>query len=100
MPLQRTRVRVERNDRGRIQVVAGPLIRVPVRSRIADAPVDQVEARIERASQPRRATAGLPVVALPRIVAWLSRRRNRVELPGFFPRSRVVRGDEASNPEL
>src|SRR5439155_12912365 len=100
VPLEPSRVRIERDDAVRIEIVARPLIRVPVRTGIADSPIHQIQIGIVRSGQPDRRTTVLPVVALPRLVARLVRARNRVEAPGFATGLRVICGDEAANSVL
>ena len=100
MPLERAGVRVECDHRVGVQVVAGALIGVPVRTRIADAPVGEIEFRVVRPGDPHRATAVFPGVAGPGIVPGLAGSWNRVEAPRFFSRFRVEGRDEAADAEL
>ena len=52
MPPELAGIRVKCHDRVGVEVVARPLIRVPVRTGVADAPVGQVERRIVRPGEP------------------------------------------------
>src|SRR5262245_65441410 len=67
---------------------------------VAGAPVDQVQGRIIRADVPRRATPGLPGLALPGVVAGLAGGRNGVGLPHQVARVLVVRLDGAAHAVL
>ena len=60
VPPELAGVRVERDDRIGVEVVAGPLRAVVVGADVADAPVGQVELRIVGARQPDRPAAVLP----------------------------------------
>ena len=64
VPLDRAVVRVQRQARGGIQVVAGTQVRVP-RRRVAGAEQQRVGVRIVVTAQPGRRAAGLPQVARP-----------------------------------
>ena len=78
VPLHLAVRRIEREHRVGVEVVAGPVVGVPVGRGIAGRPVEQVQLGIERAGQPRRAAAGLPAVALaPRLRSGLTGRGNR-----------------------
>src|SRR5690348_9543958 len=100
MPLQLARVRIEREERAGVQVVARPALAVPVRVRVADAPIEQVQLRIVGARQPRRAAAALPDLAFPRVAARLAGSGNRVEAPDAIAGRRIVRVEEAAVREL
>src|SRR5258706_14209855 len=101
MPAQLAVLDVERHQRRCVEVVARPLVAVPVGARIAGAPVEQLERGIVRAGEPRRAAAALPGVALrPRIAARLVGRRNRVEAPEPTAGLRVVGVEEAADAGL
>ena len=91
VPLQLAGVGVERDDRVGIEVVAGPLIGIPVGPRIADAPVGQVQRRIVRTGDPDRAAAVLPRVALPGFVPGSPGAGNRVEPPELLAGLRARR---------
>src|SRR5205814_495953 len=67
MPLQLTGVGIERDDAVRVEVVAGTLTRIPVRTGVPDAPVREIQRRIVRAGDPHRRAAVLPIVAPPGI---------------------------------
>ncbi len=101
VPLHLAGRRIEREHRIGIEVVAGTVVGIPVRRRIAGGPVEKIELGIERAGQPRRAAAGLPAVALaPRLGPGLTRRRNRVRAPHQLSGLRVVGIDEAADTGL
>src|SRR6266852_6307062 len=105
MPLELTRVGIERNDRSRVQVVARPLSRVVIGPWVPDAPIGQIEIRIVGAGDPDRATSAFPSLRIaicgghrgavpPRLVTLLARSRNGVEAPGFLARFCIVGGEE------
>ena len=100
MPLELTGVGVERDDRFAVEVVAGAAIAVPVGTRIADAPVGQIEIGIVGAGHPDRAAAGLPRIAGPRLVSALARTGNGVEAPGLLAGAGVERGDKPADAEF
>ena len=111
MPLQPAVVRVQRDDRVGVEVVAGPLLVVPVGSGVADAPIRQVQRGIVRAGHPDRTAAVLPRfriaerrrrgrTRLPRITARFVRRGNRVEAPCFPAAPRVEGRNEPADPIL
>ena len=86
VPLAPAGVGIQRDDRIGEQVVAVSAHRaIGHRRRIPDRPVERVELGIVGAGQPGAAAAGLPAVALPRVVAEFSRSRNRVESPQPLP---------------
>ena len=100
MPLQRTRIGVERHDAARVEVVARPHITVHVRPRIAGAPIDQVQIRIVRPRNPGRTPAALPGVAVPGLVSRLTRTRHRPEPPNAVTGLGVVGIQKISRAEL
>ncbi len=53
MPLELAGIGIQRNHRAGVEVVAGPLSAVVIRTNVADSPIDQVKAGIERARDPR-----------------------------------------------
>src|SRR5207302_5132612 len=59
MPLQLARVDVERNDGTGVEIVAGAIIAVPVRARVSNSPVREVEVGIIRSGDPDGSTAVL-----------------------------------------
>src|SRR5213594_3247231 len=93
------RVGVEREHRGRIEVVARALIAHPLRT-VAGAPVGEIQLGIVVAGDPDRRPARLPRIALPRLRAGLARRRDREGLPRRLAAARVQRLDEAADAQL
>src|SRR5580704_2003096 len=94
MPLDLAGVAVQRDRRGRVEVVARPLISKPGRP-VAGAPIDRVGGRIVVAGHPGGSAASLPGVGLlPSLAAGLARRRNGVGLPRRLSSFRVERFDE------
>src|SRR5206468_10711950 len=100
-----------RDDRIGVEIVAGPLIRVPIRTGIANAPIGQIEGGIVRACDPDRSAAMLPGLGiaerfgglrtrLPGFEPGLTRSRNRIEAPDLAASSRVIRSHEPANAEL
>src|SRR6185503_20766490 len=100
MPLQRAGIRIQREERIGVEIGARTALAIPVRVRIAGAPVEQVQRRVVGAGEPRRRAAALPDVALPGVAARFARRRNRVEAPQALAALRIVRIDEAAVREL
>ena len=108
VPAQLPGVGVERHHRAGVEVVARPLGPVVVGTRVAGAPVDQVQLRVVRARQPGRGAAvhpGLRVAVglrvrrarLPGLVTRLARSRNRVEAPDLLAGLGVERRDEPAD---
>ncbi|MBM3507591.1 MAG: pentapeptide repeat-containing protein [Alphaproteobacteria bacterium] len=60
VPLDESVVRIQRQHRGDVEIVAGTILLVVVGTGVAGAPVGEVEPRIERAGLPDRAAPGLP----------------------------------------
>src|SRR6185437_11025927 len=86
VPLDLAGVGVERQRRIRVEVVAGAEGVVPIRARIADAPVDRVAAWLVGAGDPGRAAAGdfRVVVALPGLDAGLALAGDGVGAPDLL----------------
>src|SRR4029077_14630708 len=100
MALDLAGIAVQRDRRGGVKVVAGPLIAEPGRS-VARAPIDRVGVGIVVASHPGGGAARLPGVRfLPGVAAGLAGRRDGVGLPRRLAGLRVERLDEAANAEL
>ena len=99
MPLDLAGLRVEREHRAGIEIVAGAHGRVE-RSRIADAPIDRVQLRIIRAGDPGRSAAQLPGVALPGIAAGLIGTGDRIGAPQMLAGRRIPSVDETAGTEL
>ena len=97
VPAQLAGGRIKGNERTAVQVVAGAIVAVPVRGRIAGAPVEQVQLRVVRPAQPRGSPARLPAVAAPRVVPLLAGSRHRVEPPQAPSGPGVVGVEEAAH---
>src|SRR5262249_38822408 len=99
VPLDLAGVGVERDRAVGIEVVAGTILGVPIRTRVADAPDDRVGRRIVGAGDPGRTAAvgGRPVVILPGIAAGLALQRDRVGAPDLLHRREVGGGEPAAN---
>src|SRR5215470_1378013 len=81
MPLQFACIRIQRDDRARVKIVAGTRISVPVWACVPRAPINEVQFRIVAAGRPYRAAAVLPALAAPRLVARFARFGNHMEAP-------------------
>ncbi len=100
VPLQLAAVGVQSDNRGRIEVVAGPLVAHP-RAAVAGAPVGEVGFWIVVARHPHRRAAGLPLIALrPRLAAGFAGLRNRVGAPELVAVFGIERRDVAAHAEL
>ncbi len=98
MPLHLARVRLERDNRVREQVVhLASRGAIELRSWIPNGPVDQIEVRIVTASQPRWPTAGFPAFALPCVIAEFPWCRDCVEAPPPLAGRGVVGVEKASS---
>ena len=97
VPLQPPCIRIEREHRGAVQVVALALISVVVGTRIARGPVEQPRLRIVRTRQPRRGASVLDRAANPRLRAMLTRRRHRPESPDAFAGRRTVSVEKSAD---
>ena len=97
VPLQPPCIRIEREHRGAVQVVALALISVVVGTRIARGPVEQPRLRIVRTRQPRRGASVLDRAANPRLRAVLTRRRHRPESPDAFAGRRTVSVEKSAD---
>lgn len=97
VPLAPPGLSVQRDYAIGVQIVALTHSSIIVRGRIPDSPINRVEPWIERAGQPSCGASFLPRVALPRIVARLSRSWNRIEFPAKLARLGIVGGDKSSN---
>ena len=96
-------VRVPREDRHRVLVVARPLVGVP-RSRVAGAVVEEVQLGVVAVPAPGGAAAALPLVALPGLdrsrEADLGLGAGAVHPPHLLAGVDVVGGHEAAHAEL
>src|SRR5438552_3186624 len=100
MPARLAGLDVDRDERARVEIVALARIAVPVGTRIARAPVEQLQRGIVRAGQPRRAAAVHPAVAGPRLAAGFAGRWHREEAPDLLAGLRIVRVEESANARL
>src|SRR5262249_61802553 len=97
VPLQFSSVRVDGEQRARVEVVAGAIVAVVIRIGIAGAVVQQVEIRIVAAGHPRGRAASRSVLRVwPRLAGGLAWIRNRVEPPDARACRRVVGVDVAA----
>ena len=99
MPFDLAGLRLEREHRAGIEIVAGAHRGVE-RPRVADAPIDRVQLRVVRAGDPGRSAAELPGVALPGVAAGLIGGGNRVGAPQMLARLGIPAVDEAAGAEL
>src|SRR5690349_23112541 len=99
MPFDLAGVRIKTDRTVGVQIIAGAILAVPIRSWIADTPNDRVAGRIIGAGHPGRSAAGRRgiVAILPCLDAWLALGRDRVGTPGFLLRLEIGRGDPAAN---
>ena len=98
MPLQNAGIRVQSHHAVAVKIVAAPRVAIPVGPRISNAPVGQVQFRIIRTRNPHRSAARLPRIARPRVIAFLTRARNRVEPPDVFAGIYVIGINVSANP--
>src|SRR6188508_1276190 len=94
--------RLERDDRGGEQVVAGANRTVEIGAGITGREVDEPELGIDGRRIPHRGAAVHPdlVVLRPGIVAELARTRNRIERPKQLAVAGVVCFDAPAHPDL
>ena len=97
MPLQRAGLRIERDDRVGVQVVAQPVVADEIRTGIADRPVDRIELRIVGAGQPRGAAGMIDAFPLPGVRTRLATFRHRPEAPHLFAGRLVERRQESAH---
>src|SRR5262249_52223856 len=88
---------VNRQQRTGVKIVAGPRVSIPIRPRIASAPVKQIQFWVIRTCEPRRACACLPTVAAPGFAPRFFRPGNRPATPGKFSGLRVISVEESAN---
>src|SRR5690242_5771828 len=100
MPFELPGIRIESQNRARIQVVAGAKIAIVIRPRIARSPEDRIRFRIIRTRIPRGSAAGLPRIARPCAEIRLARLRNGVEPPQTFSRRGIIRIEESGDGVL
>jgi len=89
---------IDRQQRAGVEVISGADVAVPVGSRVADAPVQEVQSRVIGAGQPGRAAARLPALLAPGLVPRLAGSGDRVGPPEPIARPGVVRIEEALDP--
>ena len=99
MPFDLAGLRLEREHRAGVEVVAGAHRRVE-RAGIADAPIDRVQLRIVGAGDPGRSAAELPGVALPGVAAGLFGTGDRMGPPQMLAGRRIPSIDEAAGAEF
>ena len=80
MPPQLARVGIQRDHRARVEIVTRALCPVEIRTRIADAPVRQVELRVIRPRHPDRTAAVTPGLRIA-----VCGRVRRARQPGLMP---------------
>ena len=101
VPAKLARLRVERDNRVRIQVVSLTAAAIGVRVRVSSRPEERPRLRIVAAWQPRRTAALLEIgISLPRFRARLSTLGHGPETPRLIPRLDVICGEKASNPHV
>ena len=95
-------VRVHRQGAVGVEVVARAILRVPVRARVAGAPVQRVGGRVVAAGHPGRAAArrGRVLGAAPRLHLRIGLARDRVRPPDLLLRRQVRRREPAADAEL
>src|SRR4029079_19647752 len=95
VPLQFAVIRVQRNERRRVEVVARSSIAVPVRIRIARAPVEKIEIRIVRTGYPRWRAAAFEHILWPRFAAGFTFCGSGPETPHAVAIGRIVGVEES-----
>ena len=71
MPFVTTVVWIERNNATREEIIARADFAIEVRRGIADSPIESIQLRVIRASDPRRATSSQPRFAFPGFECYL-----------------------------
>src|SRR5207247_2283228 len=87
-------LRLERDHRVRVQVVAQAMVAEVIRPRIARGPEHEIELRVVGARHPGRAAAVLGELPLPAVRTRLARVRHGPEAPCFLSGRDVERRDE------
>ena len=102
VPLEKTGVGIDRDQRRSIQVVPPPIVAVVVRIRVARAPINEIELWIVTARHPcAAATTGQDFrIVRPGLAAGLTGPGHRVEPPDPFARLRIVCIDEPARRVL
>src|SRR5260370_37999665 len=97
VPSEGSSVRIERQHRVAVKIVASAFRPVVVGAGIAGGPVQEPRFGIVRASQPRRGAAVLDGTSAPRVGPWLARRPDSPEPPNPFARPPPALTPESSN---
>src|SRR6185503_11269166 len=100
VPLQCAGIRIKSDDAIRVKVVALAGLPEECGSWITRSPVEQIELGVIGTSNPRRATARLPRIAIPRLVRRIIRPGNRVEAPEPLATSGLVSLYESAIAEI
>src|SRR5919197_5132888 len=94
MPVELAGLGVESDNGTRVEVIARSFVTTIHWTRIANPHIDQVQFRIVGPRQQGGATAVLPGIAAPGLMAGLAWPGNRIEPPHPFPGLEVVGVDE------
>src|SRR5579859_3879398 len=97
IPLELAGVRIQRQKRIAIQVIARAALSAIGRRRIPGGPERDVRCGIVGSGNPRRRPANFPGIPLPTFVTGLAGPRNGVEAPLAFAAVRVIGVDESAN---
>ena len=101
VPAKLARLRVERDNRVRIQIVSLTSAAIGVGIRISGRPEERPGFRIVAARQPGRTATLFEIgISLPRFGARLFTRGHGPETPGLTPRLDVICGEKAPNPHV
>src|SRR5262249_21721787 len=100
VPLDLACGRVEGKETARVKIVARPHVPVPLGARFPGSPVEEVHPGVVGAGPPRRAGAGLPAVAAPRVMARLAGSGDRPGTPQPLAGLRVVGIEKAADTGL
>ncbi len=100
VPAQLTGIRIQRNQRIRIEIVTGSSVTVIIRIRIAHTPVNEVQFWVKAAVHPGSAPSGCQHfrVIRPGFTARLAGSGDRVETPELLPTDRIVSIDKPAGP--
>src|SRR5207237_26930 len=99
VPFDLAGLRLERQDRAGVQIVARTHRRIE-RPRVADAPINRVQLRVIGAGDPCRSATELPGIAFPGVAAGLLGAGYRVGPPQALARLWIPTIDEPAGPEL
>ncbi len=95
MPLAASGLRIERDDRIGIQVVALTIVADHVRPWVADCPIQRVELGVIAAGHPRGRARMIDRTAFPAVRSRFAARRHRPESPDLFARRLIVCRNES-----